>query len=418
MSTVCVTCGRAAGKVSVIPSKSMAHRLLICAALADGKSRIGCRAESEDIAATARCLSALGAGMEYDGETYTVTPIEKKARAYLDCGESGSTLRFLLPVASALGGDITLAGRGRLSNRPIAPLLHALEKNGAGFSYGGELPVISHGGLRAGEFEIAGNISSQFISGLLFALPTLSGKSTIKITGGLQSSKYVEMTLDALGKFGVSAAFSGDTIEISNAKYKACDIDTEGDWSNGAFFLALGAIASEEGITCLGLEGSSIQGDKEIVSLLKRFGADVSEKDGAVTVKKRPLRGIDIDAGEIPDLVPVLAVVASAAEGKTHIYNASRLRLKESDRIETTSAMIRALGGQVQTGEDYITVFGTPLRGGTVDGANDHRIVMSAAVSAAVCRDKVVINGAEAVKKSYGNFFEELALLGAKAERM
>lgn len=418
MSRVSVTFGNTSGEVSPIPSKSAAHRLLICASLASGESRIECPADSADIEATARCLNSLGADIRYDGKIYTVNPIKKRKSAVLDCGESGSTLRFLIPVASALGGDVTLRGEGRLSQRPISPLLRALEKRGASFTYDGALPVISHGGLSGGEFEIAGNVSSQFISGMLFALPLLSEKSTIKITGGLQSAGYVKMTLDALEKFGVSAYVSGENIEVFPSEYRAREISVEGDWSNGAFFLALGAIASEKGITCTGLRNESVQGDKEIIPILRRFGADISESDGKITVKKRPLRGIDIDAGEIPDLVPVLSVVACAAEGKTHIYNASRLRLKESDRIESTSAMIRALGGRVETGDDFITVFGTRLRGGTALGANDHRIVMSSAVAAAVCSDRVIIDGAEAVKKSYGNFFEELALLGAKTERM
>lgn len=411
----------AKGSVRVIPSKSVAHRYLISAALSENGSRIICPATSKDIEATVRCLNSLGADIREKDGVYDVTPVKKKKKkkAELFCGESGSTLRFLVPVASALGGDVTFSGEGRLPARPMGELLTAMTENGALVEYGGTLPLTTRGGMKSGIYKIPGNVSSQFITGLVFALPVLSGDSIIEITGKIESLPYINITLQAVRKFGICAELKENKILIrGNRKYKAPEVlEVEGDWSNAAFWLCLGAL-SENGVTVRGLSPESLQGDRAIVDILRSFGAEVSENGDSVTVKRRELRGIRLDASEIPDLVPVAAVVAAVSSGETVIYNAERLRIKESDRIESTVAMLKSLGAEAEATEDGIKIIGKPkLSGGRVDSFNDHRIAMSAAVSAAVCEESVTVLGAEAVNKSYGDFFERLEALGAITER-
>ena len=291
-----------------------------------------------------------------------------------------------------------------------------IEENGAEIEYNGILPLTTRGGMKSGKYKIPGNISSQFISGLIFALPLLSGDSIIEISGKIESLPYIEMTLDSVKKFGIRAEFSENTIKIPGGqKYTSPGrLTVEGDWSNAAFWLCLGAL-SEKGITCHGIKKDSIQGDREIVNILKRFGAEVNQDEESVTVRKGKLSGISIDAVAIPDLAPIITVVASVSEGETVIYNAERLRIKESDRIESTVAMLKNLGGESYPTEDGIRVIGKEkLSGGKVDSFNDHRIAMSAAISAAVCSGAVTIMGAEAANKSYGDFFERYTALGAE----
>jgi len=414
-----VTCKNPHGVIEVIPSKSVAHRLLICAALSDKDTEIVCPASSLDIAATARCLESLGAQITEKDGVYRVSPIKKREEAELFCGESGSTLRFLIPVAAALGGRITFTGEGRLPTRPCSPLTECLKARGAGIEYDGALPLITLGGLLPGHFTIAGNISSQFITGLIFALPLLSGDSVIDITGKIESLPYINITLQAVREFGIIAEFEGNKIRIpGNQKYVSPGrLTVEGDWSNAAFWACLGAL-SEEGITVSGVRKESLQGDRAVIDILSRFGAEVIQGEDFISVRRKNLTAVRIDASEIPDLVPVLTVVAAVANGETLIYNASRLRIKESDRIESTVAMLRALGASAEPTSDGIRVFGKrALTGGKVDSYNDHRIAMSAAVAAAVAENAVEICGAEAVRKSYGDFFEKYEELGASVER-
>ncbi len=410
-----ITCPSPSGEIDVIPSKSAAHRLLICAALSEEPTEIICPAESLDIAATARCLGCLGAEITFRDGVYSVSPVKKKDEAALSCGESGSTLRFLVPVAAALGGDVTFTGEGRLPERPISPLVHCLIFRGAAIDYDGTLPLITRGGLRGGRFTLPGNISSQFISGLIFALPLLSEDSEIDITGKIESLSYIKMTLDAVATFGIKAEMQSNKIIIpGNQKYRSPGrLTVEGDWSNAAFWLCLGAL-SEEGITVHGLKSDSIQGDRAVLDILSRFGAEVTRGETCITVRKKTLSAVRIDASEIPDLVPVLSVVAAVANGETRITGAGRLRIKESDRIESTVNMLHSLGADAETLRDGIRIFGKrKLSGGHVNSANDHRIAMSAAIAAAVSDGVVNILGAEAVRKSYGDFYEKYAALGA-----
>ena len=410
-----ITCTSPSGKTDVIPSKSVAHRLLICAALSDNPTEIICPAESLDIAATARCLASLGAEITLHDGVYSVFPIKEKKEAVLSCGESGSTLRFLIPVAAALGRDVTFTGEGRLPERPVSPLADCLASRGAAIDYDGTLPLTTHGGLCGGRFTLPGNVSSQFISGLIFALPLLAEDSEIDITGKTESLPYIKMTLDAVSSFGIKAKMQGNKIIIPGKQtYRSPGkLTVEGDWSNAAFWLCLGAL-SENGITVHGLKSDSIQGDRAVLDILSRFGAEITRGDTGITVRKKTLSAVRIDASEIPDLVPVLSVVAAVANGETRITGAGRLRIKESDRIESTVNMLRSLGADAEPLSDGIRIFGKKrLSGGRVDSANDHRIAMSAAIAAAVSDGAVSIYGAEAVRKSYGDFYEKYAALGA-----
>lgn len=397
-------------------SKSAAHRVLIAAALADRPSRIRVSGAGKDIAATVRCLTALGAKIEErpisGGDAWLeVTPIrEVRKSALLDCGESGSTLRFMVPIAAALEADATFIRRGRLPERPMEPLTSLLLRNGVKSTDNpdGSLTVI--GKLSAGDYSIAANVSSQFITGLLFALSLTEGRSTLTLTGEIESAPYIDMTVHALTAFGAAPVRSDDGRRYSlggKPLRSPGELYPEGDFSGAAFPLAAGAVGKHP-VTVTGLDLGSSQGDMAILDLLEEFGARVEKdaKSGAVTVSPAPLHGIEIHAKQIPDLVPILAIIATKAKGKTVITGAARLRLKESDRIATTAAMVRALGGKIVETKDGLVIEGASLTGGTVDGANDHRIVMSAAVASLITDGAVTVTDAEAISKSYPRFFE------------
>ncbi len=401
---IAISPSRLAGSLDAISSKSHVHRLLICAALADRPTRIRLRGISEDIGATIRCLAAMGCEMDVQPGALLVRPLNEKSppkSVTLDCGESGTTARLLLPLAARLFREFALTGSGSLPGRPFGPLRKALEAAGCALS-GDTVPLTGQGQLRPGRFEIAGNVSSQFISGLLFALPLLSGDSEIILTAPLQSQGYVAMTMEALAAFGVKAERTKEGFKVAGGQKFVSPgaVAAEGDWSNAAFFLCMNALGAN--IAVRGLSATSAQGDREVTDILSRFAAE----DGK-------LRGIRLDASQINDLVPALAVVASVAQGETRIYNAGRLRLKESDRIKTTLAMLLSLGADAEETEDGLVIRGkTRLRGGEVDGAGDHRIVMAAASAVCACEGPVAIRGCEAVNKSYPAFFEDFSSLG------
>lgn len=421
------------GTVRAPSSKSEAHRALIAAALAalygagDAVRRVNCTDLNEDIEATARCLAALGAGVERAGEDYLVTPITKIPQSPVpDCGESGSTLRFLLPVCCALGGvptapagfTVSLMGHGRLPERPLSPLYEELVAHGARLSPMGSNPLVAQGKLTAGDYAVDGGVSSQFISGLLFALPLLGGDSTLSVTGKIESAPYIGMTLDAISR--VTRAIDGDLPRFAVAgrdSHPAIPTETGtslvgGDWSGAAFFLTAGVLCGGDStVTVTGLDPHSRQGDRAIVDILRAMGGRI-EKCGGLTAYPSRLRGCVIDASQVPDLVPILAVAASVAEGETRIVGASRLRLKESDRLKTVTDMLLSLGGDVTETEDGLIIRGVPrLRGGVVDAAGDHRIAMSGAVAATVSDRPVTVIGAESVAKSYPAFWEEFERL-------
>lgn len=412
------------GTLPAIPSKSDAHRILILAALADRPTEVILPALSKDIEATLSCLSAMGAGIERLPGRISVSPIPacgRPAAVRLDCGESGSTLRFLLPLAGALFDRAEFTGGGRLPERPLSPLREEMIRNGCVFSQPGSWPLSVQGRLTSGDFSLDGNISSQFFTGLLIALPLLAGDSRIQIASPLESSSYVDMTLSALSRFGVRITRTERAFEIPGGqRYRSPgQIAAEGDWSNAAFWLTAGALTgAPDGVTVTGLDPDSLQGDREIAALLRRAGAAVSFGGGSVTVQPgASLRPMRIDAAPIPDLVPILSVLASVSGGLTCIYNAGRLRIKESDRLSAVRELIVPLGGQVQEQRDSLLIIGKPaLSGGEADSWNDHRIAMSAAVAALVSEGPVLLHGAEAVEKSYPAFWDDYRRLGGKID--
>ncbi|MBE6535719.1 MAG: 3-phosphoshikimate 1-carboxyvinyltransferase [Ruminococcaceae bacterium] len=400
------------GKIQAISSKSAAHRILICAAFADKPTVIRCDRTNKDIAATAECLSAMGACIEYKKPNFYVEPITTpKSSISLNCNESGSTLRFLLPVVSALGIRAEFVMQGRLPSRPLSPLYEELISHGAALSTQGSNSLKCEGKLVGDEYRIRGDVSSQYISGLLFAL-TFSGEGgRLIIEGKMESAPYVDMTVDALRIFGAEPTKTEYGYYVSKGARltSPSHVDVEGDWSNAAFPLCMGAIGGGN-VTVCGLSQDSRQGDAKIVELLREFGADVIVSNSEYTVRGgKPLHGIDIDATQIPDLVPVLATVAAVSQGKTVIRGAARLRLKESDRIESVRSMLSSLGADVEATEDGLVIYGkSRLVGGTVDSFNDHRIAMSAAVASVATENGVTVNGAECVEKSYPDFWNDI----------
>lgn len=405
------------GEISAISSKSYAHRALICAALSNSPSKIKCDNLSDDIKATVNCLNGIGAEIIYSNKVFTVKPIDvSKAKKEIDCGESGSTLRFILPIIGALGLKIKIVMHGRLPKRPLSPLYEQMEKNGCSFEKK-ENYLIVNGKLEPAAYEIEGNISSQFVTGLLFSLPLIKGNSKIVIKNKFESYSYVLMTLAVLKDFGVEYSFENNEFLITKNKYHSNDCIVEGDWSNAAFWLCLGAL-SDKGIKVTNLNFNSTQGDKKIIDILKEFGADVLVDGNSAIIKKSKLKGITVNASDIPDLVPIICVVASVAKGKTTITNAERLRIKESDRIKSVVTMIKNVGGEIKETADGMIVTGNKLAGGVVDSYNDHRIVMSAAVLSTVCENFVEIIDTQAVNKSYPMFFEDFKNLNGKVEEV
>ncbi len=405
-----------AESVAAPTSKSAAHRALIAAAFADRETHLPMRVSCEDIDATARCLAALGVGITKTEAGLIVTPVARDKivkNAVLDCGESGSTLRFMLPVCAAIGANATFLRRGRLPQRPLSPLAEELTAHGLKMREDGTA-LMTEGKIAAGDYSVAANVSSQYITGLLFALSLFDEPSVLTLTGTVESAPYIDMTVDMLARFGAMPEKNENRFLIAGYAKKPLTspkiIAPEGDFSGAAFPLALGAIGTHA-VTVTGLLLPSLQGDSAILKLLARFGAKVEIGENCATVFPAPLKGIEIDAKQIPDLVPILAVVATAAKGVTHITGAERLRLKESDRLSSVTAFLRTLGGDITENSDGLTIVGgKPLTGGTVDVCGDHRIAMSAAAAALLTKEAVTIPDAECVQKSYPTFFEEAVL--------
>lgn len=410
------------GEIRAIPSKSAAHRLLICGALADGPTWVACDGVSQDIEATVRCLTALGAEIRREQGGYAITPIDRQRcegrPAVLDCGESGSTLRFLLPVAAALGVSALFPMKGRLSKRPLFPLSRELDRHGCKLRYLPEREAWHIAGkLQGGDFTLPGNVSSQFFTGLLLALPLTGENSTLSVTGAMESAGYVEMTLQALQAFRVSIKAQETGWAISPQTYHSPGtVTVEGDWSNAAPWLCAGVIRGE-GITVKGLNLHSAQGDRKIIEILSQMGGKVTAAGDAVTVRPAPLHGIEVDGRNIPDIIPVLAVTAALAEGTTRFHQVGRLRLKESDRLTATVNLLNALGGSAEVEGDTLLVHGRgQLAGGLAEGVGDHRMVMAAAVASVGCETPVTVSTPEAVAKSYPAFFEDFAILRGEGE--
>ncbi len=398
-----ITPNTLSGEIRIPPSKSFSHRALICAALSKGESQITDLLGCEDIDATCEALTALGAEIRTeDGVTYVKGIRNPPKYAEINCRESGSTLRFLIPVAAALGVEAVFTGCGKLPTRPITPYIEEFKKHGVEF-ISEEMPYHIKGKLTSGVFSMPGDISSQFITGLLFALPLIDGSSTIVMTSPLQSKPYADITIQCMKDHGVETLeFNGNYTVKGIQEYKASDYNVEGDCSQAAFFAVANQIGSD--LTLLGINPNSVQGDRAIFDIIEKMikiGDNYS--------------GFDIDASDIPDLVPILTVLAAFADGTSYIRGCKRLRIKESDRLESISTVLNSLGANVTIVNDELEIVGVKeLSGGVCSSFNDHRIAMSLAIASQRCTDKLTITDAECVAKSYPTFFEDFRSIGGE----
>ena len=407
------------GVLAAPPSKSMAHRAVLCAALADGESRLTGLAHSQDIDATLAAAAALGAQVEA-GESWAriagAAPLQAPA-APVDCCESGSTLRFLIPLAALTGRPVAFTGRGRLMQRPQSVYQELFASQGLRFEQERDTLTVA-GPLRPGCFSLAGDVSSQFISGLLFALPLLDGDSRLCLKPPVESRSYIEMTRAAQSRFGVASAWLDEyTLAVPGGQaYRPRDMAIEGDWSQAAFPAALGVLAGD--VTVTGLEPGTLQGDAVILDILRRCGGRAEAVPGGVRFQKSALHGTKIDLADCPDLGPILMALGLLCEGETVIANAGRLRLKESDRIAAMEQELRKLGGQIESDGGTVTVRRSALHApaGPLWGHNDHRVVMSLTVLTAAAGLPVQIDGAEAVAKSWPGFFAAVRQLGVEVQ--
>lgn len=412
MNNMILNPGYVKGSVAVPSSKSVAHRALIAAAFSEKPVKVKKINFSKDIYATIDALRQLGVTITEENDYILVdgSTIIKDSDVSIDANESGSTLRFMIPVAALLEKTATFVGKGRLPERPLNDYFEIFDKCGVEYSCpeGKYLPLKVSGDIKFDEVNVKGNTSSQFITGLIFC--GLVNPVKVNITTELQSKPYVDITVDVLRKFGCVINENANTYEISKTPTLIDEYNVERDWSQAAFFMCAAAINGC--ITLKDMNMESAQGDMEIISLLKKFGASVTINGSDLTVEKSDLHGIDIDVGDIPDLVPTLSVLACYAKGKTKIYNAARLRIKESDRLQAMYEELTKLGADVEIGEDYLIINGgNPLNGAEVDSHNDHRIAMAMAVASVGCDGDIVLTGYGAVSKSYPHFFEDWSSL-------
>lgn len=397
MSNIKIQNSKFKGEITIPPSKSVAHRAMVCSFLAGG-GKVEPIINSNDMTAMNQVVSSL-----------------KNNKSEIDCIESGNTLRFMIPVAAALGKNCIFKGSGRLPERPITEYLRLLPEHSVKCqSNNGKIPLEIEGQLTSGVYEIPGNISSQYITGLLLALPILNGDSKIVLTTPLQSKPYVDMTIKVMNDYSVIVEETDYGYFVKgNQQYKKRDYIVESDWSQSAFFLVAGAINGD--IKLKGLDLNSTQGDKEIIDILKKFGACIDIKEDYISVKKSCLTGIDIDVSQIPDTVPAIAVAAAFAQGTTTIYGGERLRLKESDRIESVVTNLKAMGVEVRETSDGMVIHGGNVHGGTILSYNDHRIAMAFAVAASCADGESVICDWECINKTYPTFFDDYNSLGGKS---
>lgn len=384
------------GTVAAIPSKSQAHRILICAAFSDYPTKMICPTTNQDIEATADCLRSLGADIQRTGDGYSISPIKRIPKnALLNCNESGSTLRFMLPICASLGIDTTFKMSGRLPSRPLSPLWEELERMGCQLSRPTERTIHCQGKLHSGTYTIDGSVSSQFITGLMFALALLPGNNSLSISGNVESKPYIDMTKQVLSLFGMEF---DESQFISHSGLRSPDeITVEGDWSNAAFFLAAKALGNDIKVT--GLSADSMQGDRAVLPLTNALSENIT-----------------VCGRDIPDLIPILAVTAGAKKGAA-FEQIGRLRFKESDRVAAVAEMLSNLGAQVHVASDRMTVSPALYQGCIIDSKNDHRIAMAAAIASTVANGPITIMNAQCVSKSYPNFWEEFKRLGGYYEQ-
>lgn len=443
MAICTVEPGRLSGRLLVPPSKSMGHRALFCAALAEGDSHIDNVVLSEDMLATLGALKVLGVktavktSERFEGRmrvTVSGTGSFHPSGEDIDCHESGSTARFVIPLSRLVADPVTITGRNGLLERPFGLFHELFEGKGVRMSdRNGCLPATLEGKLTSGIFRLRGDVSSQFITGLLFILPRLDGDSVIEVEGPLESAPYVAMTLEMLAQFGVKAVMElfpdgqspdspGARLTVSGGQtYRPTDCDVEGDWSQAAFWVVAGALGNP--LVLEGLRMDSLQGDRKVVELMRAMGAEILEEGTNLRVgfTAHPLRALDMDVAQCPDLVPALAVAAAYAEGGSRIYNAARLRFKESDRLKAMREQLGALGAAISEEPDGLLIEGPGMNrsgrlgGGSVQGCGDHRIVMASAIAATRAAASVSIDGMEAVRKSYPGFWDDFRQLGGFA---
>ena len=403
------------GKVNSIPSKSYAHRMLLCAMLSNEEVELFGVTGSKDMEATINCIHALAGEVITKPNKYVIKPVKKERKdIVLDCIESGSTLRFILPIALALGKSCKVIGKEGLQKRPLKELVDVLREHG-GIIDSDSLPLNISGQLQSGDYKINGSISSQYITGLLMALPILDGDSTITITGEIVSSKYIEITLDVLKYFGIQIEKVDNTSFYipGNQKYLGkTDLRVQGDWSNAAFWLALGALNGETQVNNLYFD--SVQGDREILQIVMDMGAKVAIKGDNVIVSPRKLHSITVDAKDIPDLMPIVSVLMAQADGISVIKNVDRLKTKETDRLKAIMENLSHMGIQSRYQDNELLILGGKIKAFHVGSYNDHRMVMMAAVAASIADGECSIDNIEAVDKSYPNFFDDYKQLGGK----
>ena len=425
MDKVKIFPGKLKGKIHVPTSKSQTHRAILCAAMAEGVSKIRNVVLSEDISATIEAARAFGAEVAEsesckNGKLSDLVVSGKgslgKTRKTIDCAESGSTLRFSIPLALSTGEEFEFVGRGKLPERPMDDYYRIFKEKEIRFETdGGKLPLTVKGRLEAGKYSLEGNVSSQFVTGLLLALPIAGGSSEIALKSPLESGTYVDITIRVQEDFGVKVDRDGyQSFLIEKQSYRPADVEMEGDYSQAAFWMVAGLIG--EKVEMEGLKTDSLQGDRAAVELLRRMGGRLLESQGSMTAEGSSMRSIEMDASDCPDIVPIMAVAAALAEGTTTITNAERLRYKESDRLKATREELNKLGAMIVETEDGLVVKGVEtLKGGVkVWSHNDHRIAMALAVASTVCQEPVVIEGMDAIRKSYPEFVNDFKELGGE----
>ena len=437
------------GSIKIPPSKSIAHRAIICASLADGKSVLDNIAYSDDINASINAMKALGARFEKDGNkliVYGNSPssntdkvinessekaVDKNSDKFInqcnkkieiDCYESGSTIRFLLPILTLFEGEYSISTKGRLLDRPMTPYYEIFDREGVEYSrHGKVLEIAVKKSFKAGTFNMRADISSQFISGMLFMLPLLNHDSEIIISGNMESKGYIDLTIDCLKKFGVEIENNNyrSFYIKGNQSYKPRDYYVEGDYSQLAFFAVADALGSN--VKILDIEKNSLQGDKKILEIIEKFGSELKfGKDGkSLEIIKGNNRAYSFNGSQIPDIVPIISLLASLSEGKTEISHISRLKIKESDRLKAVYTELGKLGADIEMGDDFLIINGVESLKGKVetDSYKDHRIAMMFAIAATVCEEEIILKNAEAVSKSYPDFWEDYRKLGGKYER-
>ncbi len=407
------------GSVEAPPSKSMTHRHLITAGLAEGGSVLERPLVCDDTAATVSGLKTLGINIKEEGGRWIVEGGQITVPSgVINCNQSGTTLRLLLGTCSLLDEWCEVTGAPQLLRRPNAPLLEALEQLGVQtWSEGGYPPIKIKGKMKGGVAEIRGDVSSQFISSILLTAPYAVEPVTVKVTSRLESKPYVQMTLDAMRKSGVKAIskHGGIEIKVPLGRYRPKRTRIEGDWSSASFMLAAGALSGKVHVDNLGIESS--QADKEIIQALNLMGAQVKVKGNRVTTEKSILNGIEMDLRDCPDIFPVISSLCATAQGKSTLTGLGRLKLKESDRVEAMAEGLRRMGARVQVVNDTCIIQGGPLKGASIDPHGDHRIAMSFAVLGTVAEGETIINDPDCISKSYPGFWEDLASLGAETRR-